>query len=211
MWDTRSTRICDTVSWFPTKVALPTNSSADIIATSLQDIVHVLANPTSRSPVNPLPHTHKAALQQLLDIMLVPLPDATSTKCSPVPSLRVQSAPELPATPKIHIIPESVVPNPLPPPSYHTPVQLLRVPPPPSMNASVDNPLLGVDLQTDNRTPLASTYDFETSLPGHQQRQLIRKSLRAITPAALNKRTIRTLCTSIVKHLQKPGGTTLAS
>jgi len=79
------------------------------------------------------------------------------------------------------------------------------------MNASVDNPLLGVDLQTDNRTPLASTYDFETSLPGHQQRQLIRKSLRAISPAALNKRTIRTLCTSIVKHLQKPGGTTLAS
>jgi len=65
--------ICDMVSWFPTKVALPTNSSADIIATtSLQDIAHALANPTSRSPVNPLPHTHKAALQQLLDILLVP-------------------------------------------------------------------------------------------------------------------------------------------
>jgi hypothetical protein len=60
------------------------------------------------------------------------------------------------------------------------------------MNASVDNPRLGVDLQTDTRTPLTSTYDFETSPPGRQQRQLIRKSLRAITPAALNKRTIRT-------------------
>ena len=96
--------------------------------------------------------------------MLVPLPDATSTNCSPVPSLRVQSTPELPATPKMHLIPESVVPTPLPPPSYHTPVQSLRVPP--SMNASVDNPRLGVDLQTDTRTPLTSTYDFETSPPG---------------------------------------------
>ena len=60
------------------------------------------------------------------------------------------------------------------------------------MNASVDNPLLGLDLQTYNRTPLASTYDFETSLPGRKQHQLLRKYLRATTPAALNKHTRRT-------------------
>ena len=99
MWDTRATRICDTVSWFPSKVAMPTNSSADLILTSLQDIAHALAHPMPRSPVDPISPTHKAALQQLIEtlVTLVPhTPRRASLPPAPGPApppLRVPIAP----------------------------------------------------------------------------------------------------------------------
>ena len=107
MWDTHSIHICNNVSWFPTKVTLPSNSSTDLITTSLQDIPYALLHPTTQSPVAPLTTTHhKATLhQQLLEILLPttlsPLPNPTL--CSPAPSLRVHSPP---AAPNLHIIPK---------------------------------------------------------------------------------------------------------
>ena len=86
MWDTRTTpRICDTVAWFPTKVVLPTTSSTDLIATSLQDIAHALNHPTSPSPVTPLTATHKAAIQQLIEIISTVLPPVVSPTIQPHP------------------------------------------------------------------------------------------------------------------------------
>lgn len=67
-----SESVMHTVSWFPSKVHLPRNSSHDLITTSLQDIAYALLHPTTRSPVAPLTATHKAALQQLLEILSPP-------------------------------------------------------------------------------------------------------------------------------------------
>lgn len=53
MWDTQPTRICDTVSWFPTKVVLPSNSSDDLIANSLRDIVFCITKPKPPIPSTP--------------------------------------------------------------------------------------------------------------------------------------------------------------
>lgn len=100
MWDTCTTRIYDTMSsWFPTKVVLSTNSSTDLIATSLQDIAHVSNHPTSPSPVTPLTTTQKAALQQIIEILSTILPPISPTiQPHPVPpphatSLRVAITP----------------------------------------------------------------------------------------------------------------------
>ena len=51
--------------------------ATDIIATSLQDIgAHALAHPSPRSPVAPLPTTHKTAIRQLINLLSQSLPDA---------------------------------------------------------------------------------------------------------------------------------------
>jgi hypothetical protein len=98
MWDTLATRICDTVSWFPFKVAMPTNSSADLILTSLQDIAYALEHPMARSPVDPISPTHKAALQQLIDTLVTLIPPTTPRDSLPPapspapPPLRVSLA-----------------------------------------------------------------------------------------------------------------------
>jgi hypothetical protein len=44
MTDTKSERITDTISWYPTKTTLPTATSLEIVAASLQDVQHELLN-----------------------------------------------------------------------------------------------------------------------------------------------------------------------
>ena len=111
MWDTCAIRICDTVSWFPTKVTLPSNSSTDLITNSQEDMIaNALLHRTTQSPVAPLTTTHKAALHQLLEILLPttlsPIPNPTL--CSPASSMRLPSPP---AAPNLHVIPELAAPS----------------------------------------------------------------------------------------------------
>lgn len=69
LWDTRATRICDTMTWFPTKVTMPLASSNDLILAGVHDIVQALQNPSSGSPLAPLTDSHHETLRQLTSIL----------------------------------------------------------------------------------------------------------------------------------------------
>jgi hypothetical protein len=56
-WATKADRICDTISWFPTKVQIPTASSGDTILAS---------------PLAPLTNTHVEALQTIQRLIVDP-------------------------------------------------------------------------------------------------------------------------------------------
>ena len=61
--------ICNTVSWFPTKVMMLLTSSNDLILTSICNIMAALHNPLPGSPLAPLTESHVTALKQLTDIL----------------------------------------------------------------------------------------------------------------------------------------------
>jgi hypothetical protein len=69
IWKSRSTRICDTVSWFPTKDTMPLATSTDLILAGIQDILHALQHLSSSSPLAPLTDSHVAALRQLTTVL----------------------------------------------------------------------------------------------------------------------------------------------
>jgi hypothetical protein len=87
VWETRAERICDTVTWFPSKVTIPASLSTGIIMSSLHDIVHALKHPAPASPLAPMTDTHTQALVTLTKL-LTSLCQPT-TKPEPVPTLRV--------------------------------------------------------------------------------------------------------------------------
>ena len=134
IWDTRTTRICDTVSWFPTKVRMPETSYADTISASLQDIAHALKAPSPRAPVAPLLPSYQNALRQLLET-LAPLATAPTENppvdsCDTPPLLRV--ALPTPATTPVFLPPAVPVVTPaslrVPTPVAITPVHPLAQP-----------------------------------------------------------------------------------
>ena len=71
IWETRGERICETISWLPTKVTMPLASSTNLIVAGIQDIVRALHNPTAGSPLAPLTDSHVHALQQLTTLLTV--------------------------------------------------------------------------------------------------------------------------------------------
>jgi hypothetical protein len=109
LWDTRATRICDTLTWFPTKVTMPLASSNDLILAGVQDILQALKNPSPKSPIAPLTDSHHDALIKLTAILtslVQPLPATITAETfdasPPTPSvadlpLRVAE----PATPEL--------------------------------------------------------------------------------------------------------------
>ena len=82
LWETRATRTCDTLTWFPTKTVMPLASSNDLILAGIQDIVQALEKPTAGSPFDPLTDSHHEALRQLTTIL-------TSLASPPRPTLTV--------------------------------------------------------------------------------------------------------------------------
>lgn len=62
-------RICNTVSWFPTEVTVPSAWSTDMILAGMRDILHALHNPSPNSPLAPLTDSHAGALKQLMSIL----------------------------------------------------------------------------------------------------------------------------------------------
>ncbi|KAI2506705.1 Reverse transcriptase (RNA-dependent DNA polymerase) [Fragilaria crotonensis] len=69
LWDTRATRVCDTLSWFPTKITMPLASSNDLILAGIHDILHALKHPSPGSPLAPLADSHHRALTELTSIL----------------------------------------------------------------------------------------------------------------------------------------------
>ncbi|KAI2508552.1 hypothetical protein MHU86_5844 [Fragilaria crotonensis] len=71
LWESRATRICDTLSWFPSKLTMPLSSSNNLIllAGGVQDIVHALRHPSPASPLAPLTDSDHQALTQLTSIL----------------------------------------------------------------------------------------------------------------------------------------------
>ncbi|KAI2497587.1 hypothetical protein MHU86_16893 [Fragilaria crotonensis] len=61
--------VCDTLSWFPTKVTMPLASSNDLILAGIHDILHALHHPSPASPLAPLTDSHHRALIELTSIL----------------------------------------------------------------------------------------------------------------------------------------------
>jgi hypothetical protein len=66
-WDSRATRICDTITWLPTKITMPLATTADLILAGIMDIQQALQHAPSGLHVPP---SHVAALKQLIDILM---------------------------------------------------------------------------------------------------------------------------------------------
>jgi hypothetical protein len=96
LWDTRAMRICDTLTWFPTKTTMPLASSKDLILAGMHDILHALQHPSPGSPLAPLTDSHHNVLVQLRSILTSvaspQLPPA-SARTSPTSSSIVSPVP----------------------------------------------------------------------------------------------------------------------
>ena len=133
LWDSRSTRICDTITWFPTKIVMPLASTADLVLAGITDIQQALLKPP---PGFHLPPTHVSALKQLTEV-LTAIPLSSPEHIAPLrvgdhhpiastievtaPPLRVETPPTvLPsppiAIPKVHFAP---APSDTMQPTYH--------------------------------------------------------------------------------------------
>jgi hypothetical protein len=88
MWDSRAARICNTITWFLTKIVMPLASTADLVLAGITDIQQTLLKPT---PGLHLPPNHVAALKQLTEVLTsVPIPDIEATSSpEPIAPLRV--------------------------------------------------------------------------------------------------------------------------
>jgi hypothetical protein len=115
IWDTRAVRICDTLTWYPTKVRMPASSTTDTILACLQDIAYALQNPSPASALAPRTDTQSKALIDLITLLTniaapalrVPLLDNQPAVTSepvpiivcppqPAPSLRVATPEPVP-------------------------------------------------------------------------------------------------------------------
>jgi hypothetical protein len=159
MWDTRRERICDTVSWFPTKVTMPLASSTDLVLAGIQDIVHALTYPSHNSP---LALRTDSQVQALLDLTTL-LTNIVAPASPSAPPLRVEPAQTKPSDP--------IVPPPSAPPQ--------RVEPPPGFSP-LPAPL------PPTPPPLApATYDNSTGAKGRRRRKLARRPAKPAVPGPL--------------------------
>jgi len=85
IWDTRRTRITDTLSWFPSKVTMPLASSTDLVLAGIQDIVQALTHPSANSPLAPRTDSEVQALQDLTTLL-----SHIAAPPKAAPSLRVE-------------------------------------------------------------------------------------------------------------------------
>jgi hypothetical protein len=88
IWESRAVRICDTVTWYPTKVTMPDSSSTATIVACLKDIVNALQHPSPQSPLSPLTDTHNQALRDITQLLThVVTPPAAPTPPPPPPAV----------------------------------------------------------------------------------------------------------------------------
>jgi len=107
IWETRAERICDTISWFPTKVTMPLASSNDLILAGIQDILHAFTHPSPGSPLAPLTDSHVDSLRQLTTVL--------TGIATPSPPRPISPAPLAPLSPTPPVL--RVETRPVPPPS----------------------------------------------------------------------------------------------
>jgi hypothetical protein len=123
-WATKTERICDTLSWFPSKVQIPTASSADTIQACLEQIVECLKNPAAGSPLAPLDNTHVAALDNIRRL-IVDGPAASDT-CDTESSAPTPTSAPATTAPSPRVTP----PTPSPAASAKQPIAAAPAPPP---------------------------------------------------------------------------------
>ena len=117
LWETRASRICDTLVWFPTKVTMPIASSNDLILAGIGDIIQALRNPSPGSTLAPLTDSLHEALLQLTRVL--------TTVASPPQTIFSDEAPtRLTDADKNPVAPLRVEPQPL---HAHSPEPPLRV------------------------------------------------------------------------------------
>ena len=169
MWETRATRVCDTMTWFPTKAPMPIASSNDLILAGVQDILHALHHPSPGYPLAPLTDSHHAILTQLTSVITsiaeptrMPAADLTDlTSSTTDPALRVVPIVPIPAPPLIEASATPVIP----PVSHDAP---LRVPTAKTPKGVTFAPL---------PTPTGgATFRNCTGTPGKQRRRARRQS-----------------------------------
>ena len=92
MWDTRATRICSTLVWFPTKVTMLIASSNELIFAGIRKIAQALHHSSPGSPLAPLTDSLHDELIQLTRVLITVAQPAT-TPVSPPPSATTIDAP----------------------------------------------------------------------------------------------------------------------
>ena len=120
--ETSAERVSETVVWLPSKVKMPTASSADAATAAARDLIQALRNPAPTSPLSPTSDSQLAALQQLADIF------ANVAHADATPTTTTKAAPTPQAPPGF--LPHSTTPPARPPVTFSTapdPVQLPRV------------------------------------------------------------------------------------
>jgi Reverse transcriptase (RNA-dependent DNA polymerase) len=87
MWETKRERVCDTLSWHPSKISVPTVQPVDEIRAALHDIMRAIVKPPTTSPQLEFTPTELAALRNLDTILHGGT--ETTTEPEPAASLRV--------------------------------------------------------------------------------------------------------------------------
>ena len=185
IWETRAERICDTVSWFPTKVTMPSASSVDMILNGIRDITNALQNPTPGSPLAPLTDSQTAALKTLMEVLHGVTAPGVATEPAPPTEPDVPDAAPLrvptPAPPAQPVVPDAApvrVPTPAPV-SIVPDAASLRVPTPARIPNHTTAPPLRVPTtpDPDDVTIKTSniTYDATTGPTGHRRRRDARR------------------------------------
>jgi hypothetical protein len=181
IWATRAERISDTLSWFPSKVSMPTASPVDRIQASVLDLLEALSHPIPNAPMSLLSPTEHAELLRIATLFgkdLLPTPavppgfaplhtptEPDPTDPTPVPRVPDTSSASVPRVPTSSPAPVPRVPT----------ASLASIPKSP---ASSPAPV--------PRVPLASpaTYRHLTRNAGQRRRQQKARATaaKAITP-----------------------------
>jgi hypothetical protein len=152
IYDTRAIRICDTISWFPTKVHMPDNSSNAIILTALRDIGHALTHPSPRTPLAPRSDSLTEALRHLTEL----LQNIALPRQPPAPLLRVpkDTIPTPPHAPVLRVLKENI-----PATTTHTPTSPTAIP----HDLRDDDTTIGPAQHAPNPVPPTPTADQPTA------------------------------------------------
>jgi len=166
IWETRSERICDTVSWFPKQIKMPTPSTNELILASLNDIKKALTNPATRAPVPPIDDTQASQLKQLTDLltnMVQHDPKSQPSNQPPPVPIETEAAPAKDDAPALRVD----VPSPLPKQTAPA-LRVAETPPPNEKSAQVTpaNKLPSAPLRVEQKETAATANDKpEASAP----------------------------------------------
>ena len=208
IWESRAVRICDTVTWYPTKVKLPDSSSTATIIACLKDIADALKNPSPQTPLAPLTDTHNKALRDITELLTnVTPPPPPVTKVPNVPALpkptpsvlRVptpvpDTTPEHPATPLRVLVPNSKV-------TFTNDTKPPKASDAPAFTYAEVTGIAGKRHRKQQRQPVSAN---GTHISGQQRRKLHRKKTKQFpTPATLRKTLQKTIQLAKPKPLRR--------
>jgi hypothetical protein len=129
MPDTHSTRIADTVEYFPHQVPIPTHTTEDLIRDAVSDIIATLNNTHPAPPLLvPLQDNTRHALREIATLLDRAVPSPPPVEPIPVSPPRVQDYPPATAPPRVPV-PSQPVASPRVPVSSPPPVAPPRVRP----------------------------------------------------------------------------------